>query len=477
MSGSSSVPPILWGPAGPVLPAESDILAGVTADIDAAMGGGLNPSAKTPQGQLATSTTAIIGDANNNYLEVINAVDPARAEGRYQDALGRIYFMQRLPAQATTVSATCIGLPGTTIPSGALAKATDGSLYFCVDGGMIGLGGSMALAFTGVTAGPIACPAGSLNQIYRRVAGWDAITNAADGIVGNNVESPAAFEERRLASVAKNSIGSVPSVRGQVLDVPGVLDAYVTENDTSAPVTIGGVSVSANSLYVCVTGGADLDVATAIWQKKNPGCEYSSGSTNTVTVYDTGAGMAPPYPAYPISFRRSTALPVFYAVRLVSSILVPANAETQVRTAIVAAFNGTDGGLRAKTGSTLYSGRYYAGLIALGWAQVLSVLMGSPNSPAAVVTGSIAGTTLTVSAVASGALAIGQALSGANISPGTTITGLGTGTGGTGTYNVGLSQTAASGTINAIVPALAALPVNINQGPTLAPANVSLTLV
>jgi hypothetical protein len=66
---------------------------------------------------------------------------------------------------------------------------------------------------------------------------------------------------------------------------------------------------------------------------------------------------------------------------------------------------------------------------------------------AASVTGSIAGTTLTVSAVGSGALVVGMEISGANVAPGTVITALGTGTGGTGTYTVNNSQTAASGTI------------------------------
>lgn len=65
------------------------------------------------------------------------------------------------------------------------------------------------------------------------------------------------------------------------------------------------------------------------------------------------------------------------------------------------------------------------------------------------VTGEISTTTLTVTAVTSGVLAVGQLITGANITPGTYITALGTGTGGTGTYTVSVSQTAASGTIYA----------------------------
>ena len=65
----------------------------------------------------------------------------------------------------------------------------------------------------------------------------------------------------------------------------------------------------------------------------------------------------------------------------------------------------------------------------------------------AVVTGDISGTTLTVSAVTNGVLAVGSILSGTGVTAGTYITAMGTGTGGTGTYTVSASQTVASTTI------------------------------
>jgi hypothetical protein len=59
-------------------------------------------------------------------------------------------------------------------------------------------------------------------------------------------------------------------------------------------------------------------------------------------------------------------------------------------------------------------------------------------------TGSISGTTLTVTYSPSQALGPGQELSGAGIANGTQITAFGTGTGGTGTYTVNNSQTVAN---------------------------------
>ena len=64
-----------------------------------------------------------------------------------------------------------------------------------------------------------------------------------------------------------------------------------------------------------------------------------------------------------------------------------------------------------------------------------------------VVTGSIAGETLTVTGVTTGVLTIGQTISGTDVVAGTQITGFGTGTGGDGTYTVSIAQTVSSTTI------------------------------
>lgn len=71
------------------------------------------------------------------------------------------------------------------------------------------------------------------------------------------------------------------------------------------------------------------------------------------------------------------------------------------------------------------------------------------RSQAAEVTGAISGTTLTVSVVTSGKLAIGQTITGSGVTAGTKITAYGTGTGGTGTYTVSASQSVGSTTLTA----------------------------
>jgi len=63
------------------------------------------------------------------------------------------------------------------------------------------------------------------------------------------------------------------------------------------------------------------------------------------------------------------------------------------------------------------------------------------------VTASISGTTMTVTAVTSGTIAVDDLVYGGAVQAYTRVTALGTGTGGVGTYTVSVSQTSASGTV------------------------------
>jgi hypothetical protein len=104
-------------------------------------------------------------------------------------------------------------------------------------------------------------------------------------------------------------------------------------------------------------------------------------------------------------------------------------------------------------------GETIAGSGVVSGTTVTGQTSGTPNGvgvytvsiPQTVASTTITGTygILTVTAVGSGALVVGDVLSGSGVTAGTTITGLGTGTGGTGTYNVGTTQTAGSTTITA----------------------------
>jgi hypothetical protein len=471
MTITTNVPAPTFGPTGFVPPTEQAILTGVQEDYNSAFGGDLDPSLETPQGQLASSTTAIIAEANSQFANITQQVDPAFATGRMQDAIARIYFLERLPSEPTVTQCQCSGLSGVVIPVGALAVDEDGNIYTCTEAGVIPSGGSITLTFACNTLGPVPCPANTLNAIYQAIPGWDSVNNSSDGVIGQNTETPAQFEARRAQSVAQNSIGSLSAILGAVLSVPGVLDAYVTENVNNTTTTIGGVSLAAHSLYVAVVGGLAQSVANAIWSKKAPGCGYNGNTTETVT--DSNSGYSLPFPTYQVTFEIPSSVPILFAVTIANNALVPSNAATLIQNAIISAFAGGDGGPRARIGSTVYASRFYAAIAALGsWAQIVSLQVGSINDPVATFTGAIVGTALTVSGV-TGTIAIGQTVLDAagEVLPGTTIVS------GSGTsWVVSNSQTVTSESMATALPNQNLANNNINQEPTISANNIAVTI-
>lgn len=379
---TTNVPDITFTTTGVVLPAESSILAGEFADMQTAFGGGMSESLSSPQGQLAQSFSAIIGDKNNAIAEVVNNMDPNFASGRFQDAIGQIYFIQRIAASGTVVQATCTGLSGTVIPAGSLAQDTSGNLYQSLSPATIGSGGTVSVEFQCLTTGPIPCAIGALSIIYRAIPGWESVSNPAAGSPGSDVESRADFEFRRANSVAANATGSPPSVLASVLAVPNVIDAYVIDNSTNATVNTGPTNypVAANSIYVAVAGGAAADVANAIWSKKSLGCSYNGSTTYTIT--DTSGVF--PYPTYTVKWVTPTSVPIYIAVNIVNNALLPANITTLIKNAVISAFTGQDGGSRARIGSSIFAGRYYAPISATSpYVEIISVFVGTAPSPTA----------------------------------------------------------------------------------------------
>lgn len=416
---ATNVPQVSFGSNGFTAPSTTQVLTGVIADIQSAWGNVLNlsitstASLATSQGQMATNLSGSIVNANNAFLVQSTQTDPAYAFGRWQDAIGRIYFMERLPAEPTALQIACNGAQNVAIPINATIIDPSGNIYSCTQAGTIPAAGTITLAFACNVPGPISVPETVVP--YQTIPGWDSAT-VISGAIGRNVESRAAFETRRQDSVAGNSFGPIGAIIGAVAKVPGVLDYYGFNNNTANPVTINGVSIGAYSIYICVAGGAPSAVAQAILSKKGAGAPMTGNTT--VTAFDSNPLYAAPVP-YQITYETPAALQLLFKVIIANGPLVPSNAAQQVQSAILAAFAG--------------------------------------DSLSASFNGSIAGTTLTVTSVTSGTLAIGQTLSDltGEITAGTTITNLGSGTGGVGTYSLSQSQTVPNEAMTAEAPATA----------------------
>lgn len=479
---TTNVPQVEFLSTGLSVPTEADILTGVQEDMNAAFGGNLNPGLNTPQGQWASAQSAAIAAAYAAFAQIVNGIDPDTATGFMQDAIARIYFLTRNPGSGTVVQCTCVGAVGTVIPTGAQAQDTSGNLYVCTGGGTIGSTGSVSLTFQNVVDGPTACPSGTLTIIYSGVPGWESITNPNPGVLGSDVETPAAFEYRRQQSVSGNAQGSLAAIYGAVFSVPDVIDVFCYENATASAVTYGATnySLAANSIYVGVIGGDAAAIAQAIWTKKSPGCNYNGNTSETVT--DTSGGYQNP-PTYTVKFNNNSNNPadVYFAVSIQNLSTLPSNIVSLVQTAIVNQFTGAAGSPRARIGSTLIALTYASAVQnSAGSSIVIPVLsIGIGTNFSGTATLASGSTTLTVASVVSGSLTFGTTVTGTDIPSGTYIVQQLTGTaGGIGTYQMSAAATATVSTAESITGApSASATLGIDQAPTISAGNITVMLV
>lgn len=373
----SNVPNLKITPTGIQSPSAVEIRTGVLNDENQAFGGDLDiVTPSTPQAYLADNLTANILNANANVAFTLAMTDPATSEGRWQDAIGRIYFQSRRGATASVVNAECVVQNGATLPAGALAQDTNGNLWAST-GSHTSTGSPLTVQFVCLTLGDISLGIGELTKIAQTSPGWDAVTNLQAATVGNNTETRTAFEIRRQESVAKNGKGTPPAIRSAVWDVEGVLDVFVYDNFTNATINYGATSypIAPHSIYVGVVGGDDNEVANAIWTKKDGGCDLNG---NTTVVVDDKEGYEYPYPSYNIKFNRPASLPILFSVQLANNSALPSNIVDMVKVAIVDTFTGENGAQRARMGGIIFASNFYAAVANIGsYVSIIQIKIGT----------------------------------------------------------------------------------------------------
>lgn len=377
----SSVPALQINATGVAVPDSVSIRNGVLSDENVAFGGDLDiVTPSTPQAYLADQLTSNITSANANIAYFVGQVDPATSEGRMQDGIGRIYFMSRNGATASVVQALCTGQPGVTLAAGALAQDDAGNLWQSTGSAVFSGGGIVTTQFACLTLGVVLLGIGQLTKIAQTSPGWDAITNLGAATTGSATESRADFEVRRQASVAINSKGTPAAIRAAVFAVSGVLDVFAYDNFGNSILNYGSTNypIAPHSIYVAAVGGADADVAQAIFSRKDSGCDMN-GNTS-VTVYDTD-GYSYPYPSYVMKFMRPASLPVLFSIQLVNNSSLPSNIIQLAKAATIATFTGSNGAQRARIGGQIFASNYYAAVANLGSAvSIVQIKVGTTTA-------------------------------------------------------------------------------------------------
>lgn len=234
-----------------------------------------------------------------NNADVANQINPNEATGIFLDALFSLFNGERDPGVKTTVTATLGGVSSTVIPAGSSAQDSSNNLFTSIADATIGGGGTIDTIFQADDIGAISVGIGELSQILSSVTGWDSITNSAVGVTGSDVQSDEEARNKRTDLLGAQSNSTPASVLARVSAVPNVTSVLFRQNVTNATIIIDTISLVSHSIYVCVDGGDDTEVATALLESKSDGANWNG--SESVVVVESVSGQS-----YTVNFDRPT---------------------------------------------------------------------------------------------------------------------------------------------------------------------------
>lgn len=294
---------------GVIVPDTSETLNNVQTEFRAAFGDDLDVSPETPQGVLITAETEARDAVARNNAALANQINPNIAGGVFLDAIWKLTGGERFVATPTVLrNVDMAGVPGTIVPVGAQARASvDGYLFELTSAVILGADGTGQGVFQSVELGNFPVTVGGLDTIVTPVLGWETVSNTLTADAGTARESDAASRRRRRLTLALQAVALNEAITSGLYGIPGVKSLSYRENYTNAPVTIEGVTLVAHSIFVCVDGATDDDIALMLLRKKSLGCAWNG--TTTVTVTDPVSGQD-----YDVKFQRPEEVQIWVKV-------------------------------------------------------------------------------------------------------------------------------------------------------------------
>lgn len=294
----------------------SDVKATVQGEWAAALGDSINLDDSTPQGLLIVAETSSRVATLQAIAKSSNQINPKVAGGVFLDALCALTGITRIAATYTTVTLVKLtGVANTSIASGTRARiGTSGAVFELQTGVQLDNTGTAYGTFVCQTSGAVACADGALNTPVDTILGWETVNNdqslGSVTTLGADREKDTLLRLRRNNSLAAQGISTPQAVISNLYsNTDGVTSVAFLENVTSVTQTINGIPLVAHSIWVCVDGGTDADVAATLLRAKTVGAAWN-GSTS-VAVTDPSSGQI-----YNVQFDRPTYVFIYGAITL-----------------------------------------------------------------------------------------------------------------------------------------------------------------
>lgn len=297
---------------GVIVPDTSEVLADVQSEFVAAFGADLSLAPETPQGVLITGETSSRMSVLRNNALLANQINPNIATDAFLDAIWALTGGKRSDGTKTLIPGVVLsGAPGLLIPAGVRINdpATPGDQFESVASVVIGALGTASVDFASVTTGALNPPINTLTQVtqgYGQI-GLETVTNPNAATPGTERQTDASVRTERRATLALQGLSTAEAIMSGVRAVADVKSLAFRENVENSTQVIDGISLVEHSIWVCVDGGNEDDIAAAILQKKSAGANYNGATT--VNVVEPASGQT-----YAVTFDRPEEISVLVRV-------------------------------------------------------------------------------------------------------------------------------------------------------------------
>ncbi|EJF89123.1 baseplate J/gp47 family protein [Bartonella tamiae] len=299
---------------GTIVPDTAETLEEVREEFRNAFGSDLDVSPETPQGVLITAETKARDSVIKQNAALANQINPNLAGGIFLDSIWALTGGKRVAATPSILRAVRLyGQPGTLIASGTQARiGHDGPLFELIQSVMLDEKGEADGTFQALENGPISVAPKALDTIVTPILGLENISNPLAAEIGQALKSDQEARLRRRKTLALQGVALPEAIISGLYDkknLKGVKSLSFLENTSNQPLKIDGVTLAPHSIYACVDGGRDDEIAAQLLHKKSLGCGWNGAIT--VDVKDPIGGQI-----YPVSFDRPERIKIWAKVSL-----------------------------------------------------------------------------------------------------------------------------------------------------------------
>lgn len=268
---------------GVTVPSLEDIVTDLSEDFKGIYGQDINIDSNTQDGNRIGIEAQARKDTADTIAYAIQMHDPQYAQGKWADVIAKLTGIKREEGKYTLLPEVKITTDRiVTLQVGYTVKDPNGNNWILDN--IVDLGNGVNLVdFRSEFYGAISIGAGTFLEPSEIKFGVKFIETTKAPIEGRLGESTASLMSRRERKLAINNTHDREGIEASLIDIDGVIDALVLENNTNET---DSNDIPAHSINAIVLGGSDEEIANIILKKiVGGGCGTHGDQSYTILNY------------------------------------------------------------------------------------------------------------------------------------------------------------------------------------------------